>query len=299
MAKKRTKVGFIGLGLMGTPMAERLLAAGYPVTVWDRTEEKAAPLVAAGAKRAATPAAAVRGADFVLVMVSDDAAFDAVLFGEAGMARSMKRGSMLINCSTTSPGINYRAATALRNMSVRFLEAPVMWSVQAAREGKLQVLVGGSRNDFARAQPLLAAFGPQVHYIGDVGKGATMKLACTLMLATMTQVFAEFFVLARKAGIPFETLMEVLHAGPLESPVYRFAEQAIVNPGGRPNCYLKHMVKDVNLALDLGRNLDVPMPLVSSVRQMLTCAKNLGRGDADASSVIEVLATWSAVAVRG
>jgi 3-hydroxyisobutyrate dehydrogenase-like beta-hydroxyacid dehydrogenase len=299
MAKKRTKVGFIGLGLMGAPMAERLLAAGYPLVVWNRTEDKAATLAAQGAKKAATPAAAVRGADFVIVMVADDAAFDAVLFGEAGMARDMKRGSTLINCSTTSPAINYRAATALRNMSVRYLEAPVMWSVQAAREGKLQVLVGGSRDDFARAKSLLDAFGPQVHYIGDVGKGATMKLACGLMLAGMTQVFAEFFVLGRKAGIPFETLMEVLHAGPLESPVYRFAEQAIVNPGGRPNCYLKHAVKDINLALDLGRNLDVPLPLASTARQMLTCAKNLGRGDADASSVIDVLAAWSGIAVRG
>jgi len=299
MAKKRTKVGFVGLGLMGTPMAERVLKAGYPLSVWNRTEDKARALAAQGAKTAPSPAAAARGADFVIVMVSDDAALDSVLFGDEGIARAMKRGAVLINCSTTSPGMSYRAATAIRSMSVRYIEAPVMWSVQAAREGKLQVIVGGSRDDFVKAQPILEVFGKPVHYVGELGKGATMILASNLMLAAMMQVFAEFFVLCRKAGIPFETMMEVLHAAPVESPLYGFAEQAVVNPGGRPNLYLKHMLKDVNMACDLGRQLDVPLPLTSEVRYLLTCAKNLGRGEEDFTSVLDVMAGWSGVQMRG
>ncbi len=299
MAKKRTKVAFIGLGLMGEPMAWRLLKAGYPLAVWDRTSEKAAPLAAEGARKATTPETAAKGSDFIVLMLADDAAVDAVLFGDHGVARAMKRRSMLINCSTTSPGLSYRVATALRSMNVRYLEAPVMWSVSAAREGKLQVLVGGSRDDFARAKSILEVFGKDAHYVGEVGKAATLKIGCNLMLASMTQVFGELFVLARKAGIPFETMMEVLHAGPLESPVYGFTEQAVVNPGGRPNFYLKHMLKDMNLAADLARQLEVPIPVTAGVRQILTSAKNLGRSDEDFTSVLEVMAAWAGISVRG
>jgi 3-hydroxyisobutyrate dehydrogenase-like beta-hydroxyacid dehydrogenase len=299
MAKKRTKVGFVGLGLMGAPMALNIVKAGFPLTVWNRTPDKAEPVAAAGAARASTPALAARGADFILVMVADDPALDSVVFGDEGLARGMKRGATLVNCSTTSPGIGFRAATALRSLGVHYLEAPVMGSVQAAREGKLQLLVGGSRDDFEKARPILAVLGKDLHYIGEIGKGSTMKLACNLLVGAMLQGFAEFFVLSRKAGVPFETLMEVLHAGPLESQIFRSTEQAIVNAGGRPNFFLKHMLKDMNLVGDLARQLDVPVPQVSAVRQILAAAKNLGRGDDDYTAILELMATWSAVPLRG
>ncbi len=299
MAKKRTKVGFIGLGMMGEPMAERILEAGYPLAVWNRTADKATPLAAAGARKATTPATAAKSADFVFVMVADDAALDAVLFGEDGVTRGMKRRSVLVNCSTTSPGMSYRAATALRSIGIKYLEAAVMWSVPAAREGKLQILVGGHRDDFAKAKGLLEVLGKDIHYIGDIAKGATMKLICNLMVGGMMQLFAEFFALGRKAGIPFETMMEVLHAGPVESPIYRFGEQAVVNPGGRTNFYLKHMLKDLNMAADLGRQYDVPLPLTAQVRQVLASAKNLGRADDDFTVLLDVMAAWSGVAMRG
>jgi 3-hydroxyisobutyrate dehydrogenase-like beta-hydroxyacid dehydrogenase len=299
MAKKRTKVAFIGLGVMGTPMAEGILKAGYPLAVWNRTAERMDPLAAAGAKKAVSPEAAAKGADFVLVMVSDDAALDGVLFGEEGLSRGMKRSSLLINCSTTSPAMGWRAATALRSLKVHYLEAPVMGSVTAAQESRLQVLVGGHRDDFAKAKPILEAFGKEIHYVGDVGKAATMRIAYSLMVAAMVQAFGECFVLVRKAGIPFETMMEVLHAGPLDSPLYRAAEQSIVNAGARPHFYLKHMHKDLNLATDLARQFDVPLLLASLARQMLTVAKNLGRGNEDYTAMLDVLATWSGVALRG
>jgi 3-hydroxyisobutyrate dehydrogenase-like beta-hydroxyacid dehydrogenase len=299
MAKKRTKVGFVGLGLMGAPMAANILKAGYPLQVWNRTADKAEPLAAEGAVKCATPAEAARGADFVVVMVADDAALDAVLFSEDGLSRGLKRGAILINCSTTSPGLGFRAATALRSLSVRYLECPVTRSVQAAREGRLQMLVGGSQDDFEKAKPLLGVLACDIHHVGDVGKAATLKLACNLLVATMMQAFAEYFVLARKSGILFETMMEVLHAGPLDSQTLRYAEQAVVNPGGRPNFYLKHMLKDVNLAMELSRQLDVPVPLTAATRQMLAAAKNLGHGEDDYSALLDLMASWAAVAVRG
>ena len=299
MAKKRTKVGFVGLGLMGAPMAANLLKAGYPLQVWNRTADKAKPLVAEGATHCGTPAEAARGADFVVVMVADDAALDAVLFAEEGLSRGLKRGAILINGSTTSPGLGFRAATALRSLSVRYLECPVMRSVQAAREGKLQMLVGGSADDFAKARPVLEVLASDIHYVGDVGKAATMKLACNLLVATSMQAFTEYFALARKSGVPFETMMEVMHAGPLDSQIMRYAEQAVVNPGGRPNFYLRHMLKDVNLALDLARQLDVPVPLTGATRQILAAAKNLGHGDDDYSALVDLVAAWAGVAVRG
>jgi 3-hydroxyisobutyrate dehydrogenase len=299
MAKKRTKVGFVGLGLMGAPMAANVLKAGYPLQIWNRTADKGAALESAGATRAAIPSEAARGADFVLVMVADDTALDNVLFGDDGLSRGLKRGAMLINCSTTSPAMSYRAATALRSLSVRYLEAPIMRSVQAAREGKLQMLVGGNREDFVKAEPILKAVASDIHYIGEIGKAATMKLACNLLLAVMTQAFSEYFVLARKTGIPFETMMEVLKVGPLDSPIYRYMEQVVVNPGARPSFYLKHMVKDVNLAQDLARNMDVPQPLTAQMRQLLVAARNLGRGDDDFASMLDLMAQWAGVQVRG
>jgi len=299
MAKKRSKVGFVGLGLMGSPMAACILKAGHPLQVWNRTPEKADALVADGAIRAPTPAEAARGADFVFVMVADDAALDSVLFSEDGLSRGLKRGAVLINCSSTSPGLAFRAATALRSLSVRYLEAPVMRSVQAAREGKLQMLVGGSRDDLEKARPVLQLLASNIHHVGDIGKAATLKLACNLLVATTMQAFTECFVLARKSGVPFETMMEVLHAGPLDSQIIGYAEQTVVNPGARPSFYLKHMLKDVNLALELSRQLDVPVPLTAASRQILAAARNLGHGDEDFGAVIEMLAQWAGVAVRG
>jgi len=174
-----------------------------------------------------------------------------------------------------------------------------MRSVQAAREGKLQMLIGGSREDFAKAEPLLKAMASDIHCVGEVGRASTLKLACNLLSATMMQAFTEYFVLARKAGIPFETMMEVLKVGPLDSQLFRYAEQTVVNPGGRPSFYLRHMLKDVNLAQELARQMDVPLPLTGEVRQMLVAAKNLGRGDEDFSAILDLMAEWSGVPVRG
>lgn len=298
-ARKRTKVAFIGLGLMGAPMAGNLARAGFSLQVWNRTPDKAQPVVAEGAVLAPSPAAAAKGADIVIVMVADDAALDQVLFAEEGLSRGMKRGAVLVNCSTTSPGIGFRAATALRSLSVRYLEAPAMRGVQAAREGRLQILVGGSAEDLERVRPVLACLATDIHHIGEIGKAATLKLACNLLVATITSAFAESFVLARKSGIQFETMMEVIHAGPLDSQILRDAEQTVVNPGGRPGYYLRHMLKDLNLALELGRQLEVPVPLTAATRQMLTVAKNLDHGNEDFGAILELLALWSGVAVRG
>ena len=298
-SRKRTKVGFIGLGTMGIAMAATLVKARFPLQVWNRTPEKARDLIEEGALVAPTPALAAKGADVVIVMVADDAALDTVLFGEGGLSRGLKRGAVLVNCSTTSPGIGFRAATALRSLSVRYLEAPVMRSVQAAREGNLQILVGGSADNLAKVRTVLEALGAEIHHVGDIGRAATTKLACNLLVATLTQAFAEAFVMARKSGVPFETMMEVLHAGPLDCQVVRDAEHIVVNPGGRPNHLLRHMLKDVNLALELARQLDVPLPLTATVRQLLSAADNLGRGNDDFGAIIEMMAEWAGVTMRG
>jgi len=297
--RRRTKVGFIGQGLMGVPMAARLIQAGFPLQVWNRTPDKAQEAVEAGAAFAETPAAAAKGADVVIIMVADDAALDAVLFGEHGASRGLRRGAVVVNCSTTSPTIAFRAATALRSLSVRYLEAPVMRSVQAARDGTLQILVGGSADDLEKARKVLEALGSDIHHVGDVGKAATLKLACNVLLACVTQGFAEYFVLARKNGVPFETMMEVLHAGPLNSQALRDAEQIVVNPGGRPNFYLRHMLNDLNLAMELAQQLDLPVPLTAATRQILSVAENLGLGNEDCGALVELMSKWSVVAMRG
>ncbi len=298
-SRKRTKVGFIGLGLMGAPMAATLLRAGFPLQIWNRTPEKARELVHEGAVFAPTPAAAARGADVVIVMVADDAALDTVLFGEEGLSRGLRRGAVLVNSSTTSPGIAFRAATALRSLGVRYLEAPVMRSVQAARDGALQILVGGTAADLAKARSVLEAMATEIHHVGGIGRAATMKLACNLLKACLTQAFAESFVLVRKSGIPFETMMDVLHVGPLDCQALRDAEHTVVNPGGRPTFLLRHMLKDLNLALELAQQLDVPAPMTAVVRQLLSAADNLGRGSDDFGAILELMAQWAGVSMRG
>ena len=297
--RRRTKVGFIGQGLMGVPMAARLIQAGFSLRVWNRTPEKAQEAVEAGATFAETPAAAAKGADVVIIMVADDAALDAVLFGERGASRGLRRGAVVVNCSTTSPTIAFRAATALKSLWVRYLEAPVMRSVQAARDGNLQILVGGSADDLEKARKVLEVVGSDIHHVGDVGKAATLKLACNVLLACVTQGFAEYFVLSRKNGVPFETMMEVLHAGPLNSQALRDAEQIVVNPGGRPNFYLRHMLNDLDLAMELAQQLDLPVPLTAATRQLLSVAENLGLGNEDCGAVVELMSKWSGVAMRG
>ncbi|MDP6380028.1 MAG: NAD(P)-dependent oxidoreductase [Phycisphaerae bacterium] len=299
MAKKRTRIGFIGLGTMGKAMAERLLDAGYLMTVWNRTAEKADSLVEAGARRGHVPMDVAKAAKFVIIMVTDDAALDNVLFGEHGLVRGIKRGTVVINSSTTSPAISYRAARTFSGRGFDYIEAPVTKNASAARQGALQILVGGKREAFTKAKPILETLGKSIHYIGDIGRAGVMKLACNLLAATMQQGFAEFFVFAKKAGIPFETVMEVLHAGPVDSPIYRSTEQAVVNPGGGVNFYLRHMLKDVNLALDLSRQMDLPLPLAAATRQMLVAARNLGRGDKDCSTIVELMAELAGVPVRG
>ncbi len=297
--RRRTKVAFIGQGLMGVPMAARLLQAGFSLQVWNRTAEKAKEAVDAGATLTETPADAAKGADVVILMVSDDAALDTVLFGEKGASRGLKRGAVVVNCSTTSPTIAFRAATALRSLSVRYLEAPVMRSVYAAREGKLQILVGGHEDDLGKARKVLESLGSDIHHVGDVGKAATLKVACNVLLACLTQAFAEYFVLARKNGVPFETMMEVLHAGPLDSQALRDAEQIVVNPGGRPNFYLRHMHNDLNLAMELAQHMDLPVPLTATTRQILSAAENLGMGNADCGALVELMSKWAGLAMRG
>ncbi|MDK1032226.1 MAG: NAD(P)-dependent oxidoreductase [Planctomycetia bacterium] len=299
MAKKRTRVGFIGLGLMGKAMAERLLEAGYLLTVWNRTAEKGDSLVADGARRAHVPAEVAKGAKFVITMVSDDSALDNVLFSEHGLARGIRRGGVVINTSRTSRAMSYRSATALSGKGVEYLDAPVLKGPRDAREGALQMLVGGKREVFTRCKPVLEALAESIHYLGDVGRARTMSLACSLLSATMMQGFGEFFVFCRKAGIPFETVMEVLHAGPVDSPIYRSAEQAVVNPGGSVQYYLRHMLKDVNMALEVGRQSDLPLPLGNSTQQMLVVAGNLGRADKDCATIVELMAELSDVPVRG
>jgi len=298
-SRRRVKVGFLGQGRMGVPMALALLEAGFAVRVWNRHPDKAREAVEAGAAGAETPAEAARGADVVVVMVADDAAFDTVLFGENGASRGLKRGAVLVNCSTTSPAIAYRAATALRSLGVRYLEAPVMRGAMEAREGRLQILVGGAPEDVEKARKVLDALGADIHHVGEIGKASTLKLACNLLLACLSGAFAEAFLLVRKSGIPFETMMQVLHAGPLDSKALRDAEQIVVNPGGRPNYYLSHMLNDLDVALEVARQLSLPVPLTATTRQVLVAAHNLGMGEKDFGSIVELLSKWGGVAMRG
>ena len=199
-------VGFIGLGLMGRPMAANLLKADYELTVWNRTASRADALVEQGAKRAATPRDVASASDVIFTIVSDPPALESVLWGEAGVFAGMRRGSVLVESSTVTPDLEKRAAAAAVSKGAEFLEAPVTGGTWGAEKGELVFMVGGETETLKRVEPVMSAMGKRFFHLGPVGAGQTVKLAMNLLLALQVEAFAEALALVTRAGIAGEKL---------------------------------------------------------------------------------------------
>src|SRR5579863_6071677 len=208
----KAPVGFIGLGLMGHPMAANLLKAGHPLTIWNRTASRGDDLVAQGAKRAGTPRELVAASEVVITIVSDPPALESVLWGEDGVFAGLKRGSMVIESSTVSPGLEKRAAAAAAAQGSEFLEAPVTGGTWGAEKGELVFMVGGEASTLKRVEPVLGAMGKKWFHLGPVGAGQTVKVAMNLLLELEVEAFAEALALVTKAGVPGQSLLEVMQS---------------------------------------------------------------------------------------
>src|SRR5437879_2929117 len=213
------KIAYLGLGTMGSGMASNLLKAGYQLTVWNRSAEKCKPFARKGARVAATPADAARDVDLVIYMLSNDQAVEEVVFGAKGILSGIKEGQIAIDMSTVLPAMSSREQEAYAKRGVDFLDAPVFGSKQESADAKLWIMAAGNKAIFEKVKPVLAKLGQTVHYFGKNGNAAAMKLVGNLMVALELEALAEGLVLAQKAGLDLNTVMEVVKVADFRSPL--------------------------------------------------------------------------------
>jgi 3-hydroxyisobutyrate dehydrogenase-like beta-hydroxyacid dehydrogenase len=283
------KIGFIGLGTMGSGIASTLLKTGYELTVWSRNADHAKPLVKAGAKAAPSIRDAVKGAEVVSYCLSDDHAVEEVVFGAGGVLSSVSRGQIVLDHSTVHPSTSVREAEAYRGKGVEFVDTPVFGSRNEAASGGLWVLAGGKREVFERVRPILDAIGETVHYMGEHGKGAAMKLVGNLIVASQLEALGEAMVLATKAGLNPQDVLRVLDVTDFRSPIISGVGAALIKRDFRPDFALKHMLKDANLIARFAQDLNSPIPALAVIRETIKSAVNQGWGDENASAMIKAL----------
>jgi 3-hydroxyisobutyrate dehydrogenase-like beta-hydroxyacid dehydrogenase len=289
-------LGFVGLGVMGSEMVSRLLDKGHSVTGYNRTRAKAERLIKKGMKPADTPRAVCAAADVTFSMVTNEKALDAVTEGPDGILGAITAGKSLIDMSTVSPGYSRALATKVREKGADMIDAPVSGSVITLQEGKLSVMVGGRRETFERLKPILDDIGPKVTYVGDNGLALSMKIATNLSLAVQMMAFSEGVLIAEKSGIKREVAVDVLVNSAVASPMIKYRGPFVLRMPEEAWFDVNMMQKDMMLALDMGRALDVPLPTTAVCNEFLTAARGMGFAKQDFAVVFEVLAGMSGVA---
>lgn len=292
------KISYLGLGIMGQGMAANLLKAGYPVTVWNRTPARCEPLVAQGATPAKSPAAAVAGADVVMYCVSDDAAVEALVFGEGGVLAGVRAGQIVIDLTTVHPDTTRKEAAAYAEKGIRFLEAPVFGSKNEAANGGLWIVVGGDRDLFEQMKPILEVLSETTHYMGGTAMGSSMKLVGNLVVASQLEALGEAMTLATKAGLNPEDVLGVLHVTDFKSPIFDGVGQMLINRDFTTHFSLKLMLKDANLIARFAQDLNVPLPASAATREVIKAAINKGWGGENASAFIKQLEELAGVQVK-
>ena len=282
-------VAFLGLGRMGQPMAARLVAAGYPVTVWNRTPERARELAERGAAVATTPALAARGARVVVLMLSDPPAVEQVLFGDGGVLAALDPGATVVDCSTVGPEDSRRAAARCAEIGVGFVDAPVLGSTPAAAQGTLTVLAGGEERAIRAAEPVLHLFGSRVVRTGEVGSASALKLVMNLIVGGLTELLAEGILLAERSGLAKDVVRDALFSSVLSSPFLGYKAPQLLDRRFSPLFTTGLMLKDLELTLALAAERGLSLPGAAAMRDAYAAAAAAGRRDDDFSAVIEEL----------
>ncbi|HEY1235893.1 MAG TPA: NAD(P)-dependent oxidoreductase [Candidatus Binatia bacterium] len=286
-------LGFVGLGVMGSRMVKRLLDAGHTVTGYNRTKAKAQWLIDFGMKWAASPRAAAAAAEITFSMVTNTEALKAIAAGTDGILEGLGAGKIFIDMSTVSPAASRALAKEVQSKGAEMLDAPVSGSVITLEEGKLSIMVGGNKPAFERALPVLQAIGPKVTYVGGNGLAVSMKIATNLSLAVQMLAFSEGVLLAEKSGIKRETAVDVLLNSVIASPMVKYRGPFVLNMPEEAWFDVNMMQKDLLLALEMGRQLDVPLPTTAITNQMLTAARGMGLEKEDFAIVFKALATMA------
>jgi 3-hydroxyisobutyrate dehydrogenase-like beta-hydroxyacid dehydrogenase len=280
---------------MGGNMVARLLSKGHSVTGYNRTRAKAQWLVDKGMKLADTPRAAAEAADFVFSMVTNSAALTAVTDGPDGLLAGLDKGKLYIDMSTVSPAVSRTLAEKVRAKGSDMVDAPVSGSVITLQEGKLSVMVGGRKETFEKVEPVLLDIGPKVTHVGDNGLALAMKIGVNLALAVQMLAFSEGVLLAEKSGIKRETAVDVMIHSAVASPMIVYRGPFILQQPEEAWFDVNMMQKDMLLAMELGRQLDVPVPTTAVTNEFLTAARGMGMAKLDFACVFDVLAQMSGV----
>jgi 3-hydroxyisobutyrate dehydrogenase-like beta-hydroxyacid dehydrogenase len=271
-------VGLIGLGNMGTAIAERVLEAGYPLVVHNRTLEKAAPYVDRGATLAETPAELAEEVDVMLTSLADDQAFEHVADNVLADARP---ASVLVDLSTVSPAVSARVATLADQASVDYLRAPVSGNPAVVRAGNLTLIVSGPHEALERVEPVLRAIGPAIHYVGDAEQARVVKLAINLMIAGLAELMSEALVLGETSGVSREALLEVMGGSAAGAPFVKYKTGPLLADDFSATFTTALMEKDIDLVLDTAGQSEVELPLAQHLKALLRAAVEAGYADDD------------------
>lgn len=280
---------------MGGRVAKRLLDAGHTVTGYNRTRSKAKWLLDLGMNWAESPRAVAEASDIVFSMVTNTGALESIAEGADGVLAGMKQGKTYIDMSTVSPTFSAALAVRVAEKGASMLDAPVSGSVTTLEEGKLSIMVGGEAAVFERAKPILLDIGPKATHVGRNGLAVTMKIATNLSLAVQMLAFSEGVLLAEKNGIPRKIAVEVLLNSVIASPMVKYRGPFVLEMPDEAWFDVNMMQKDMILAMELGRQVDVPLPTTAATNEFLTSARGMGLAKRDFAVVFEVLAQMSGV----
>jgi 3-hydroxyisobutyrate dehydrogenase-like beta-hydroxyacid dehydrogenase len=288
-------LGYVGLGVMGSRMVDRLLAKGHSVTGYNRTKAKAQWLIDKGLKWADSPRQAAAAADITFSMVTNSEALQDIADSPNGMIAGLAAGKLWVDMSTVSPAVNRALVARVRAKGADMLDSPVSGSVITLEQGKLTMMVGGSKESFERIKPILLDIGPKATHVGDNGLALAMKIATNLSLAAQMLAFSEGVLLAEKSGIPREIAVEVLTHSAIASPMVQYRGPFVLKMPDEAWFDVNMMQKDLLLALELGRQVSVPLPTTSLTNEYLSAARGMGLAKQDFAIVFEVLARMSGV----
>ncbi len=277
------KVGWIGLGNMGNPMATNLLKAGFELTVFNRTKEKENALTAAGALSANSPQDLINSCDIIFTMVSNDAAVKEIFDGDSGLLCSSNPGKLIIDMSTVAPATSCYLSERCNKMQISFLEAPVSGSVKPAQEGTLIILVAGTDESYKKAKPIFDVLGKYAIYLGAAGVGSSAKLAINYLLGLNLQGLAETVLFAEKNGVSKQDMLTIINEGACGNGITKLKAPSILNNNYPAAFALKHLVKDLRLAKEAGLHTPLIQPLFDSYEK----AEREGLGDEDVMAIIK------------
>ncbi len=292
------KIGFAGIGLMGRQITRRLLLAGFPLMIWNRTKEKAKDVLSAGATWGDSPKALAEACDVVITMVTDSAASEEVICGASGVLEGAHPGLILIDMGSIAPEMSRSIAARARAKGVPMLDAPVTGNPKVASEGKLGIMAGGPRETFESCLPIFQAMGAKIIHVGENGKGTTLKLINNLVMGVAIQAVAEALVLARKSGIDPVKVMEITSVGGARTGAMETRGLRMIQHDFSPHFSTNNMYKDLSTAMKLAEEMGASLPATSIAREMLRAAKTQGKGDLDSCSVITVIEALANTAVK-